>query len=438
MTTVLADHASIERLLRPASNRADQCRANPGRVDAKRVRHREGAYATNGPESWPDIHHRMRSGMHEDELLAIASQAFRDAIACRDQVLATRIHRVTSRGVVTIPLLLADGFRYTPVFLYADATDATARHFAHARDLCAMLGMDEAVYFAPRPLNRAIGAGAEEPLGFAHFQPATSHGDTRRSTVWGEPDERAAIHAAWAAFDKALGRRAADFAACLFERGHGGRLRGMRLPTHLVGTWLEAPDRIVVSAIASRRDGVRLEFPEDTKVPVALSIIHGLTQLAEDFRTEDRFPRIFGRSAAHDSAPQPRSNPAPPPQVPPRSPAPIASPTPTRPAPARPSTAIAKARRVAPPLSMPTGPATPSGAPQPSADIVPNAARFDRAAREALAVDDAPDQANVRRLPPAARFTPDGFLIPPSGKVPTPGEFTLTPEDHAFIDEPRL
>lgn len=454
MTIVLEDHASIDRLLRPANNRAEQCRSAPGHsVAAKRVRHHEGGFATNAPDHWPDVHRILSSSMTPEQQLHTTVARLNDAIGCRDVLVATQVHRVASRGIITIPIVMADGDRQTPVFVYPDGTDATARHFANARDLCAMLGMDEAVYYAPKPLPSAIGAGAEQPLGFEHFRPAEAAGRTPRATIWGDHDERRALSAAWTAFDKAMGRRAADFAACLFERGHGGRLRGMRLPQHPIGTWLEAPDQILVSVIASRREGVRIEFPEDTNVSVALSIIRGLTAMAESFRTADRFPRLF-RSQSNPEPQAPRANvrmpAAEPKQTEPV--VPVAAAQPDRIG--RPqtasggirqvrSTALAKAQRVAqcaeaaprparvaPPMQMPR--------PEPKSDLMPNAGRFDNAARSAMGAEDVVEARNVRSLPPAARFTPDGFLIPPSGIVPTPGEFDISPADYGFISEPGL
>ncbi len=293
MTVVVADHESIERLLRPSQNRADQDRGRNGPcVAGKAVRQADGAFATNAPKDWPSIHQKLHAGMDTTSLIDTVVASLQDAIALRERLAATDVLRVGPRGVLRITAIMSDGVREIPVFVYDKADEATARKFANARDICAMLGMDEAVFFAPKPLTGSIGAGAEEPLSFKHFKPGHATGATPRSSVWGDDAERRELVAAWRAFDKSVQRHAPDFAAALFSRGHSGRLRGIRLPSKPVGAWLEAPDGIVVEATAGPHH-IRLAFPEEVPVHKAITIIHGMRDMAEEFKPQVRVPRVF-------------------------------------------------------------------------------------------------------------------------------------------------
>jgi len=148
------------------------------------------ALATNAPEHWPEVRLKQGDGpLGKLHLIAAIEEAFRGTgltIADQDRT------EFFKEGMLVIDLVVADGDRQVPVFLYPIAgEEAAARQRALERFTPLIDRFAPPVYYAPEPLPAGVGPLDRKEMLRRERLPVKLHPTPRpgRYAMWYASDE---------------------------------------------------------------------------------------------------------------------------------------------------------------------------------------------------------------------------------------------------------
>jgi hypothetical protein len=232
-------------------------------------------WATNAPSSWPPFYSEDLSKQDYVVSFAIflerAFQSWERVQGCPLKLGEPRTF-LGAGGVVSAPLWFRVGNSDIPVFVFEKSTPEAAAQFAGAQAFFSTRGL-KAVYYAPKPLPEA-------PVPLPPFKDLMTSDFELRKEAWppglcsmwwpSRPGERFSESAC--ARDIYRCMRALDgcstFVLAMLAKDLGSKVDGrMHLPAAPMVFRTNGPEGRPVAISASRENGIRLHFPENSTPP---------------------------------------------------------------------------------------------------------------------------------------------------------------------------
>ena len=253
-------------------------------------------WATNAPAHWPPVYStRFRGGDDVSNILDFISNhltSWNNVPGCTVKVSTFGRTYLDGNGILMAQIVVMDGNREHPVFVYGKSDAETAVRFAGVQAFLATRGIAP-VYYAPKPLPAAPRpANPFQDLWFNDFSIENETGPSEPFSMWwpSRPDERFTGSACAADINRTMraldGYNTVIFAVMGEQFRIGQGVRGP-LPREPVVFFTKGPEERPVAISVSREKGIRFHFPERSTPPAYRDALwQAFAKSAEKFKDE--------------------------------------------------------------------------------------------------------------------------------------------------------